>query len=36
MEIEGRAISALSSRPEGQEGMTAFLEKRDPDFTRTR
>lgn len=36
MELEGRAISALSSRPEGQEGMTAFLEKRDPDFTATR
>ncbi len=32
MELESRAISALSGGEDGQEGITAFLEKRKPVF----
>lgn len=32
MELEGRAIVACAASPEGQEGVTAFLEKRTPAF----
>ncbi len=35
MEIEGRAIAAQGVGPEGQEGITAFLGKRKPDFSNT-
>jgi len=32
MEIEGRAIAASASSPHGIEGITAFFEKRKPEF----
>ncbi len=32
MELEARAISALSAGEDGQEGINAFLEKRKPEF----
>jgi len=32
MELESRAISALSAGEDGQEGINAFLEKRKPEF----
>jgi len=32
MELEGRAIAAQSESREGQEGITAFLQKRAPQF----
>ena len=32
MELESRAISALSAGKDGQEGINAFLEKRKPEF----
>lgn len=33
---EARAISAAAGGPEGQEGIAAFLSKREPDFRRVR
>ena len=32
MEIEGRAIAACAAGPDGREGITAFVEKRTPNF----
>jgi len=32
MELESRAVSALSAGEDGQEGIHAFLEKRKPEF----
>ncbi len=32
MELEARAIAAMSRTPDGQEGIAAFLEKRKPSF----
>jgi 2-(1,2-epoxy-1,2-dihydrophenyl)acetyl-CoA isomerase len=32
MELEGRAISMQAAAPNGQEGVRAFLEKRQPEF----
>jgi 2-(1,2-epoxy-1,2-dihydrophenyl)acetyl-CoA isomerase len=33
MELEARAIAAMSITPDGQEGIRAFLEKRKPLFS---
>lgn len=33
MELEGRTISAQTASPDGQEGISAFQEKRVPNFT---
>lgn len=35
MELEGRSISRAAMSPDGIEGITAFLEKRRPDFARS-
>ncbi|MEL7454607.1 MAG: enoyl-CoA hydratase/isomerase family protein [Pseudomonadota bacterium] len=34
MELEGRQISASASSPDGLEGISAFVDKRAPNFTR--
>ena len=36
MELESRTISEVAARPEGREGIAAFLAKRKPDFVTAR
>jgi 2-(1,2-epoxy-1,2-dihydrophenyl)acetyl-CoA isomerase len=33
MELEARGIAAMTTTPDGKEGITAFLEKRKPEYT---
>jgi len=33
MELEGRLIAACAASPDGREGISAFVEKRPPEFS---